>query len=87
MAKNGYSRRGFFGETIHYDANGNKIGESIKNFWGGTNYYSSGSSGGGRSVFDDDQDAIQDEVDSFDDPDEAAEWLESEGYDPGDFDL
>lgn len=22
MAKNGYSRKGFFGETIHYDANG-----------------------------------------------------------------
>ena len=24
MAKNGYSRKGFFGETIHYDANGKK---------------------------------------------------------------
>ena len=40
-----------------------------------------------HSAFDDDHDAIQDEVDSFDDPDEAADWLESEGYDPSDFDL
>lgn len=30
MAKNGYSRKGFFGETIHYDANGKKVGESVK---------------------------------------------------------
>ena len=28
MKKEGYSRKGFFGEIIHYDANGNKIGES-----------------------------------------------------------
>ena len=35
----------------------------------------------------DDFDSIQDEVDSFDDPDDAAEWLESEGYDLSDFDL
>ena len=34
MEKKGYSRKGFFGETIHYDANGNKVGESRKNYWG-----------------------------------------------------
>lgn len=39
MEKKGYSRKGFFGETIHYDANGNKIGESRKNFWRGTERY------------------------------------------------
>ena len=33
MAKNGYSRKGFFGEIIHYDARGRKVGESRKNFW------------------------------------------------------
>ena len=41
----------------------------------------------GEKTSDDDFDSIQDEIDSFDDPDEAAEWLESEGYDPSDFDL
>ena len=39
MAKKAYSRKGFFGETIHYDANGKKIGESRKNFWGGYDHY------------------------------------------------
>ena len=39
MNKNGYSRKGFFGETIHYDANGRKIGESRPNFWGGMDHY------------------------------------------------
>ena len=39
MAKEGYSRKGFFGETIHYDANGRKIGESRPNFWGGVDHY------------------------------------------------
>ena len=34
MKKKGYSQQGFFGETVHYDANGNKIGESTRNFWG-----------------------------------------------------
>jgi len=108
MAKNGYSRKGFFGETIHYDNNGNKtghsqqgfwgqtnhydsnghkVGESTRSFWGGTNHYGSGSSSVRHSIFDDDHDAIQDEVNSFDDPDEAVAWLENEGYDPGDFDL
>lgn len=40
MEKKGYSRKGFFGETIHYDTNGKKIGESVRNFSGGTNRYS-----------------------------------------------
>ena len=39
MAKQGYSRKGFWGQTIHYDANGNKIGESRPNFWGGYDHY------------------------------------------------
>ncbi|MDO4731826.1 MAG: hypothetical protein Q4B14_06900 [Clostridia bacterium] len=39
MAKKGYSRKGFFGQTIHYDAKGNKIGESTRGFWGQTNHY------------------------------------------------
>ena len=39
MAKKGYSLKGFFGETIHYDANGKKIGESRKNFWGGYDHF------------------------------------------------
>lgn len=39
MERKGYSRNGFMGQTIHYDANGNKIGESVKNFWGGQNHY------------------------------------------------
>ena len=89
MAKDGYSRKGFFGETIHYNANGQKVGESTPNFWGGSNYHSSGSENSRISypVLDDDHDAIQDEVDCFDDPDEAIAWLEDEGYDPDDFDL
>lgn len=27
MSKQRYSRQGFWGEIIHYDANGNKVGE------------------------------------------------------------
>lgn len=30
--KEGYSRRGFFGEIKHYDANGRKIGEADRDF-------------------------------------------------------
>lgn len=85
--KTGHSHQGFWGQTNHYDSNGHKVGESTRSFWGGTNHYGSGSSSTRHSAFDDDHDAIQDEVDSFDDPNEAADWLESEGYDPGDFDL
>ena len=36
MGKEGYSREGFFGEIIHYDSKGNKIGESRPGFWGDT---------------------------------------------------
>ena len=39
MEKKGYSREGFWGETIHYDADGNKVGESRKNFAGGYDHY------------------------------------------------
>lgn len=54
MYKKGYSRKGFFGETIHYDSNGNKIGESRPNFWGGTDHYDTHGNKTGhseRSVF------------------------------------
>ena len=40
MGKKGYSRKGFFRETILYDANGNKVGESRKNYWSGIVRYS-----------------------------------------------
>ncbi len=36
MGKEGYSREGIFGEIIHYDSKGNKIGESRPGFWGDT---------------------------------------------------
>ena len=43
MAKNdskgGYSREGLFGDIIHYDSKGHKIGESRLSFWGGYNNY------------------------------------------------
>ena len=35
MGKDGYSREGFFGEIIHYDSKGHKIGESWPSFFGG----------------------------------------------------
>lgn len=41
MEKKGCSRKGFFGETIHYDADGNKVGESRKNFSGGYDHFDS----------------------------------------------
>ena len=75
--KTGRSHRGFWGNTNHYDDRGNKVGESFPSFWGGADHYG----------FDDDHDAIQDELDSFDDPEEAMAWLEDEGYDPDDFDF
>ena len=39
MGKDGYSREGFFGEIIHYDSKGHKIGESRPSFFGGYNNY------------------------------------------------
>jgi len=44
MGKDGYSREGFFGEIIHYDSKGHKIGESWPSFFGGgyNNYDSKG---------------------------------------------
>lgn len=41
MEKKGHSRKGFFGETIHYDADGNRVGESRKNFAGGYDHFDS----------------------------------------------
>lgn len=37
--KDGYSRRGLFGNINHYDANGKKIGESRPGLFGGMNDY------------------------------------------------
>lgn len=43
MAKNsskgGYSREGFFGDIVHYDGKGHKIGESRPSLFGGYNNY------------------------------------------------
>ena len=39
MKKKGYSRKNFFGDTIHYDAKGKKIGESRVGFLGQINHY------------------------------------------------
>lgn len=37
--KEGYSRKGLFGEIKHYDANGRKVGESRPNILGGYSNY------------------------------------------------
>jgi len=37
--KEGYSRKGFLGNTNHYDANGRKVGESRQGFFCGINHY------------------------------------------------
>lgn len=37
--KEGYSRKGLFGEIKHYDANGRKVGESRPNILGGYRNY------------------------------------------------
>ena len=69
MTKNGYSRKGFWGETIHYDKDGNKIGESRKNFWGGYNHY--------EEVYlcdDDELDEDDFDVDDFDDDFDPEQW-------------
>lgn len=39
MAKKVRSVKNIFGETVHYDEHGKKIGESRTNFWGGTTHY------------------------------------------------
>ena len=39
MEKKGFSRRGFFGETIHYDDKGTEVGKSYKNVLGGYDHY------------------------------------------------
>lgn len=71
MIKNGYSRKGFFGNTLHSSSS----------------YHSYTSTARGRTSSEEDYGDIQDIVDSFGDPVEAAAWLEDEGHDPGDFDL
>ena len=37
MGKDGYSRKGWFGDIIHYDSKGNKVGESRPGVFGGYN--------------------------------------------------
>lgn len=39
MRKRGYSFRGFWGQTKHFDNHGNLRGESYRNFWGGIDYF------------------------------------------------
>ena len=39
MSKNGYSRKGAFGQINHYDENGHKVGESWPSLFGGMNEY------------------------------------------------
>jgi hypothetical protein len=49
MFKKGYSRRGLFGSTIHYDANGKRIGKSVPGIFGTTNHYDSSGKYVGKS--------------------------------------
>lgn len=44
--KDGYSRRGLFGNINHYDANGRKIGESRPGLFGEINHYDNRGHGG-----------------------------------------
>lgn len=37
--KTGYTRRNFWGHSVHYNKDGEKVGWSRKNFWGGRNRY------------------------------------------------
>ena len=39
MADKGRSERGFFGDIIHYDEHGKKIGISSPSLFGGYNHY------------------------------------------------
>ena len=69
------------------NSHGHKIGENSRSFWGGTNHYGPASMARGSSIVDE-YDVIQNEiVDGFTDADDAAEWLEDNGYDPDDFDF
>ena len=36
MSKDGYSRKGLFGDIIHYDSKGNKVGKSTPGLSVGT---------------------------------------------------
>jgi hypothetical protein len=85
--KTGYSRQGFLGQTNHYDNKGRKIGESAPTSWDGSQQHRIESSHS-RSVIIDEFDEIEYEMlDECLDSEEAAEWLEDNGYDPDDFDL
>ena len=81
MSKDGYSRKGFFGETIHYDGNGKKIGESRPGFWGGTRDSGMGVMGGSAARR---SDSTRHRGGG---ENEDSEWIEDHGYDPEDFDL
>lgn len=81
MSKDGYSRKGFFGETIHYDGNGKKIGESRPGFWGGTRDSGTGVMGGSEARR---SDSTRHRGGG---ENEDSEWIEDHGYDPEDFDL
>ena len=39
MSKDGYSRKGFFGETVHYDKNGKIVGKSRPSWFDSSNHY------------------------------------------------
>ena len=49
MGKDGYSREGFFGEIIHYDSKGHKIGETRPGFFGYNTYDNHGHKTGSSS--------------------------------------
>ena len=39
MARKGYSRKGFFGQTVHYDASGKMVGKSRPGLFGRTEHF------------------------------------------------
>ena len=39
MGKDGYSRKGLFGDIIHYDSSGDKVGHSTPGWFGDFNHY------------------------------------------------
>lgn len=49
MEEKGCRRKGFFGETIHYDANEEKICETRKDFLGGYDHYDTNGNKTGHS--------------------------------------
>ena len=49
MAKKIRSEKNFWGETVHYDESGKKVGVSRPNSWGGMNHYDSSGAKVGES--------------------------------------